>query len=142
MTALTLPPLADPEALVRAMAKGHRRLAEDLQKRATDPRVEPSLREAHASDKAEGRTGEPYESYREAFCDQVAASWVLCAVFVRTLEDRGYLPHRLAGPGASDKLAQFRAQFKFLGERDYLLHVFVAMATLPGGGGGVGAGCA
>ena len=128
-----LPPLADPEALVRAMARAHRRLTEDLQKRAVDPRVEPSLRDAHAADRAHGRTGEPWETYRDAFCDQVAASWVLCTVFARTLEDRGYLPHRLAGPGASDRLAQFRSMFRFLGERDYLLHVFDAIALLPGG---------
>ena len=128
-----LPPLADPAALVRAMAKAHRRLTDDLQKRAVDPRVEPSLREAHAADRAQGRTGEPWETYRDAFCNQVAASWVLCTVFARTLEDRGYLPHRLAGPGAADRLAQFRSLFRFLGERDYLLHVFDAIAQLPGG---------
>jgi SAM-dependent methyltransferase len=95
--------------------------------------VEPSLRAAHAADKAKGLTGEAYESYRDAFCDQVGASWVLCAVFVRTLEDRGFLPHRLAGPGASDRFAQFRTQFRFLGERDYLLHIFDALALMPGG---------
>ncbi|WP_434047597.1 MULTISPECIES: BREX-2 system adenine-specific DNA-methyltransferase PglX [Sorangium] len=129
----SLPPLADPDALVRAMSKAHRRLAEDLGKRAADPRVEPSLRDAHAADRANSRTGEPFESYRDAFCDQVAASWVLCTVFARTLEDRGYLPHRLAGPGATDRLSQFRAQFKYLGERDYLLHIFDAISQLPGG---------
>ncbi|AUX43655.1 DNA methylase [Sorangium cellulosum] len=132
-TPASLPPLADPDALVRAMAKAHRRLAEDLRARAADPRVEPSLRDAHAADRASSRTGEPFESYRDAFCDQVAASWVLCTVFARTLEDRGYLPHRLAGPGASDRLSQFRAQFKYLGERDYLLHIFDASSQLPGG---------
>ena len=58
---------------------------------------------------------------------------MLCAVFARTLEDRGFLPHRLAGPGAVDRFNQFRAQFKFLGERDYLLHVFDAIALLPAG---------
>ncbi|WP_437291031.1 BREX-2 system adenine-specific DNA-methyltransferase PglX [Sorangium sp. So ce406] len=129
----SLPPLADPDALVRAMSKAHRRLADDLGKRAADPRVEPSLRDAHAADRANSRTGEPFESYRDAFCDQVAASWVLCTVFARTLEDRGYLPHRLAGPGATDRLSQFRAQFKYLGERDYLLHIFDAISQLPGG---------
>ncbi|XXT25148.1 BREX-2 system adenine-specific DNA-methyltransferase PglX [Sorangium sp. So ce429] len=137
---VSFPPLADPAALVRTMSKVHRRLAADLAERAADPRVEPSLREAHARDAAEGRTGEAYEVYREGFCDQVAASWVLCAVFARTLEDRGYLPHRLAGPGAADRLAQFRAQMKFLGERDYLLHVFDAIALLPGGRGVFGPG--
>lgn len=128
-----LPPLADPEALVAAMSKVHRRLAGDLRERAADRRVEPWLRDAHAADRGAGRTGEAYEVYREAFCDQVAASWVLCSVFARTLEDRGYLPHRLAGPGAGDRRAQFRAQLRFLQERDYLLHVFDAIALLPGG---------
>ena len=129
---MPLPPLADAAALVKAMAKAHRRLGEDLRERAADPRVAPTLRAAHAEERAKGQTSDGYEAYRDGVCDQVAASWVLCAVFVRTLEDRGYLQHRLAGPGAADKLAQFRASFRFLGERDYLLHIFEAISLLPG----------
>jgi len=128
----SLPPLADPASLVRVMGKLHRRLVEDLAERAKDPRVEPSLREAWAADRQNNRTGEPFETYRDAFCDQVAASWVLCTVFARTLEDRGYVPHRIAGPRASERHALFRSAYKFLGERDYLLHIFDGISLLPG----------
>jgi SAM-dependent methyltransferase len=128
-------PLRDAEALVAAMGKVHEVLAADLRERTDDAHIAPTVRAAHARDLAEKRTGEGYEEYREAFCDQVAASWVLCSVFVRTLEDRGFVPHRLAGPGAVDRLEQFRAQFRFLGERDYLLQVFDAMSIVPGGRG-------
>ncbi len=128
-------PLRDAEALVAAMSKVHRVLAADLLERTDDAHIAPTVRAAHARDLAAKRTGEGYEEYREAFCDQVAASWVLCSVFVRTLEDRGFVPHRLAGPGAADRLEQFRAQFRFLGERDYLLHIFDAMSIVPGGRG-------
>ena len=62
-------PLADPEALVRAMGKSHRRLVDNLLERAADPRVEPSLRDAHRADQKNGRTGEAYETYRDGFCD-------------------------------------------------------------------------
>ncbi len=139
-TTAPIAPLRDAEALVTAMGKVHRVLSSDLLERTEDAHIAPTIRAAHARDTAEKRTGEGYEEYREAFCDQVAASWVLCSVFVRTLEDRGFVPHRLAGPGAVDRLAQFRAQFRFLGERDYLLHVFDAMSIAPGGRGVFGPG--
>ena len=133
MTNAPAPPLADPEALVAEMSKVHRRMAADLLARSSDPRVSPVLRAEHEEDRRAGRTGEGFEDYRRGYCDQVAASWVLCAVFARTLEDRGYVPHRIAGPGAGDRFTQFRAMFRFLGARDYLAHLFDAMAQLPGG---------
>ena len=39
------------------------------------------IRAAYAEDRAAGRTGEAFEEYRRGYCDQVAASWVLCTVF-------------------------------------------------------------
>lgn len=126
-----LPPLRDANALVSAMSKVARALAEDLVERSRDPRVEPSLNASWEREKEDGHTGEPFDLWRRAFCDQVSASWVLATVFVRTLEDRGFLPHRLAGPGAADQLASFRRQFRFLSERDYLLQIFDALAEPP-----------
>ncbi len=130
-TAPTLPPLRDPTAFVKAMAKVAKALGEDLVARAKDTRIEPSLRQSYDDEKAAGRTGEDFLTWRNAFCDQVAASWVLCTVFVRTLEDRGFLRHRIAGPGAADRLAQFQRMFRFLSERDYLRHIFDALAEPP-----------
>ncbi len=127
----TLPPLRDPTAFVKAMSRVASALAVDLVARAKDARIEPSLLESYADEKAAGRTGEDFLTWRNAFCDQVAASWVLCTVFVRTLEDRGFLRHRVAGPGAADRLAQFQRMFRFLSERDYLRQVFDALAEPP-----------
>jgi SAM-dependent methyltransferase len=127
----SLPPLRDPTAFVKAMAKVAKALGEDLVARAKDARIEPSLRQSYDDEKAAGRTGEDFLTWRNAFCDQVAASWVLCTVFVRTLEDRGFLRHRVAGPGAADRLAQFQRLFRFLSERDYLRHIFDALAEPP-----------
>ena len=126
-----LPPLRDPTAFVKAMARVASALAVDLVTRAKDARIEPSLLDSYADEKAAGRTGEDFLTWRNAFCDQVAASWVLCTVFVRTLEDRGFLRHRVAGPGAADRLAQFQRMFRFLSERDYLRQVFDALAEPP-----------
>jgi hypothetical protein len=124
-------PLTDAAGLVTAMKGVALRMAEDLVERSRDPRIEPSLRLSHQAARDAHETSDAYEIWRKGFCDQVAASWVLGAVFVRTLEDRGFLPHRLAGPGALDRFAQFRRLFRYLSERDYLLHIFDALAEPP-----------
>jgi hypothetical protein len=124
-------PLADAAGLVSVMRGVATHMAEDLVERARDPRIEPSLRLSHQAARDAHETSDAYEIWRKGFCDQVAASWVLGAVFVRTLEDRGFLPHRLAGPGALDRFAQFRRMFRYLSERDYLLHIFDALAEPP-----------
>ncbi|MCP4500472.1 MAG: BREX-2 system adenine-specific DNA-methyltransferase PglX, partial [Deltaproteobacteria bacterium] len=128
-----LRPLQDPKALTKALEKVALALGKDLVERSKDARIEPMLKADHAAEVESNRVGLSFPDWRNLFCDQVAASWVLCTVFVRTLEDRGFLPHRIAGPGASDRLAQFRQQFRFLTERDYLRHIFDALSLLPAG---------
>ncbi|MCA8980122.1 MAG: BREX-2 system adenine-specific DNA-methyltransferase PglX, partial [Planctomycetes bacterium] len=65
-------------------------------------------------------------------------AWVLSVVFVRTLEDRGLIDPRIAGPderrlvSARDREATFVQVTPFLGPREYLLAVFRELAHLPG----------
>ena len=57
---------------------------------------------------------------------------VLSVVFVRTLEDRGFLARRrIAGPGAEDSERQFTALAPFLTPRDYLLMCSASLQSCP-----------
>ncbi|KYF55884.1 hypothetical protein BE04_43100 [Sorangium cellulosum] len=69
---------------------------------------------------------------------QLAVAWILSIVFVRTLEDRGYVDPRVAGAtadalrAAEDREALFLQVVPFLGPREYLLAVFRELSKLPG----------
>lgn len=107
-------------------------LREDLGKRAEDVRVERALRTRYEDEKAARRTADSFGEWRDGLLAQVAASWFLSCVFVRTLEDRGLLGQaRLAGPGATDSQTLFVQLAPSLTERDYLLFVFRELAELP-----------
>lgn len=108
-------------------------LAKDLAKRAEESETTTAALKARwARDKEAGVTADAFPVYLSGFIDQVAASWLLACVFVRTLEDRGLLEkNRLAGPGAADSLAAFRRLAPYLNERDYLLTVFGELAEHP-----------
>lgn len=108
-------------------------LAKDLAKRAEESETTTAALKARwARDKEAGVTADAFPVYLSGFVDQVAASWLLACVFVRTLEDRGLLEkNRLAGPGAADSLAAFRRLAPYLNERDYLLTVFGELAEHP-----------
>ena len=68
---------------------------------------------------------------------QVAVAWILGCVFVRFLEDNGLVdPPRLSGPGerrgrALDEHTLYFRAHPTGSDRDYLLHVFRAVAALP-----------
>jgi hypothetical protein len=107
-------------------------LRTDLEARATDPGVTQVLEARYEDEKKHKLTGDSFAAWREARIAQVAASWFLSCVFVRTLEDRGLLGQaRLAGPGAMDSQAMFFQLAPSLTERDYLLFVFRELAELP-----------
>ena len=94
--------------------------------------VREALRLRHEAERAARRTADPLEVWERHFITQVAASWVLSCVFVRTLEDRGLLGHnRIAGPGAADSQKLFFELAPSLTEREYLLTVFRELARLP-----------
>lgn len=107
-------------------------LRDDLGRRAEDVRVERALRARYEAEKAAHRTADSFAEWRDGLLVQVAASWFLSCVFVRTLEDRGLLGQaRLAGPGATDSQTLFFQLAPSLTERDYLLFVFRELAELP-----------
>ena len=123
----------DPAALLKGLKPVLKALDADLLKRAQDPGVDRGLRVAWEREKAARRTGDPFATWRRRRCAQVSIAWVLSVVFVRTLEDRGFLARRrIAGDGAADSEAQFTAIAPFLTARDYLLTVFRELAKLPG----------
>ncbi|MEI7895001.1 MAG: BREX-2 system adenine-specific DNA-methyltransferase PglX, partial [Myxococcales bacterium] len=87
--------------------------------------VREALRLRHEAERRARRTADPLDLWERHFVTQVAASWILSCVFVRTLEDRGLLGmHRLAGPGAADSQTIFFELAPSLSEREYLLTVF------------------
>jgi hypothetical protein len=116
-------------------------LVADLEQRAQVPAVEQVLRRQWSQERAQNRSAEHYEGFRRRICLQVGASWLLCGVFVRTLEDRQLLERRrLAGEGAEDSERLFFEQFPSLGHRDYLLAVFREVGKLPGASSVLGVG--
>jgi hypothetical protein len=115
-----------------------RALEKDLLERARLPPVEAGLRVAWEAEKAAGETGQGFDPWRRARVTQIAVAWVLSVVFVRTLEDRGFIDPRIAGPdarglaAARDREGAFGQVAPFLGPREYLLAVFRELAHLPG----------
>src|SRR5260370_19693158 len=113
-----------------------------------EPALEAKLRERHTSavraERTEG-TAKGYNAFADEAITQAAAHWLLGCVFVRFLEDNGWLDERNAKAawiaGSSDRLAiakdrrtLFLRPDPNLTDRDYLLHVFAEVAKLPGVG--------
>lgn len=117
-------------------------LEKDLLARARDGeasgRVEAGLRRAWEDEHKAGQTGLGFEPWRRERVTQLAVAWILSVVFVRTLEDRGYIDPRVAGAtaealrAAEDREALFTQVAPFLGPREYLLAVFRELGKLPG----------
>jgi hypothetical protein len=113
-------------------------LEKDLLARARTERVEAGLKAAWTDEQKAGQTGVGFEPWRRERVTQLAAAWILSVVFVRTLEDRGYIDPRVAGTtadalrAAEDRETLFLQVAPFLGPREYLLTVFRELAKLPG----------
>ena len=113
-------------------------IEDDMRARCRErPDLETSLREEHRKASARERTASTYDSWREERLTQVAVAWILGCVFVRFLEDNALVdPPRLSGPGARRRRAldehnlYFRAH-PTASDREYLLHVFCTVASLP-----------
>src|SRR5260370_13995775 len=119
----------------------------DIRERLSDePALEAKLRERHTSavraERTEG-TAKGYNTFAAEAITQAAAHWLLGCVFVRFLEDNGWLDERNAKvewiAGSSGRLAiakdcrtLFLRPDPNLTDRDYLLHVFGEVAKLPG----------
>ncbi|MFC1610312.1 BREX-2 system adenine-specific DNA-methyltransferase PglX [Myxococcota bacterium] len=108
-------------------------LEADLLVRAKDPGVEHGLKVSWEREKEAKRTAANFNLWKNRRCTQVAVAWILSVIFVRTLEDRDYLPRRrIAGEGAEDSERQFIAMAPFLTTRDYLLLVFKELSQFDG----------
>ena len=92
MSTATLPKLLQPA--LKALEK-------DLLARAKSERVEAGLRTTWTDEQKAGQTGLGFEPWRRERVTQLAVAWILSVVFVRTLEDRGYIDPRVAGPDAA-----------------------------------------
>jgi hypothetical protein len=125
-------PLDAPRLLSQAQALLSELEADLLDRARSSPAVREALRVRHDAERAARRTADPLTLWERHFVTQVAASWVLSCVFVRTLEDRGLLGHaRIAGPGAADSQRLFFETAPSLTEREYLLTVFRELSRLP-----------
>jgi hypothetical protein len=115
-----------------------RALEKDLLERAKLPSVEAGLRVAWDAEKGAGETGQGFDPWRRSRVTQIAVAWVLSVVFVRTLEDRGFVDPRIAGvdadglAAAQDREDTFVQLAPYLGPREYLLTVFGELSHLPG----------
>lgn len=113
-------------------------LEKDLLARAKTAPVEAGLKAAWEDEQKAGQTGSGFDPWRRERVTQLAVAWILSVVFVRTLEDRGYVDPRVAGAtadalgAAQDREALFLQVAPFLGPREYLLAVFRELAKLPG----------
>ena len=129
MSIANLPKLLQPA--LRALEK-------DLLARAKTESVEAGLKKAWEDERKAGQTGLGFDPWRRERVTQLAVAWLLSVVFVRTLEDRGYIDPRVAGASgdalraAEDREALYLQVAPFLGPREYLLGVFRELSKLPG----------
>lgn len=131
---------ANPMAHLKDLQRLQREVQEDLRQRC-DEVVE--LRERLQADyqaaRDRGRTTSTYGEWREQSITQSAAAWVLACVFVRYLEDHELVDEVwLAGHGedrfqrALDSHEAYFQHNPAHSDREYLQHVFRAVAGLPG----------
>lgn len=113
-------------------------LEADLRERCEDePGLDAFLQQEHRQAVEGERTALPYAVWRDDRLTQVAVAWILACVFVRFLEDNGLVdPPRLSGPAerrgrALDEHTLYFRAHPTGSDRDYLLHVFRAVAALP-----------
>ena len=113
-------------------------LEADLHERCEQSReLDALLREEHGRAVGRERTASPYSAWRDDRLTQVAVAWILGCVFVRFLEDNALVdPPRLSGPGDRRRRALDEHNLYFRAhptdtDREYLLHVFRAIAALP-----------
>ena len=125
-------------SLPKRLQPALRFLEKDLLERVKLPAIEAGLKAAWEAERDAGETGQGFDPWRRARVTQIAVAWVLSVVFVRTLEDRGLIDPRIAGPDAArlasarDREVAFTQIALNLGPREYLLAVFRELAHLPG----------
>lgn len=132
--------MIDRKALLADLQKLLPKLERDLLERnesAERPEIADRLRADYAAAQKQRRTAQSFTEWRADQITQVAAAWVLSAVFVRFLEDNALIdPPRLAGPGP--KLRRARDEHELYvrahpthTDRDYLLALFDDLQSFP-----------
>jgi hypothetical protein len=135
------------EVLTKALQKLLKETESAIRDRLSDePSLETKIRERHtAAVRAERTEGSAkgYHAFADETVTQAAVHWLLGCIFVRFLEDNGWLDQKnakvawIAGPGERLAIAKVRRTLFLrpdpsLTDRDYLLHVFAEVAKLPG----------
>ena len=130
--------MIDRDRLLGDLTRLRADLERDLRERCEEkPELDVFLQEEHQLAVGGRRTALPYAGWRDDYLTQVAVAWILGCVFVRFLEDNGLVdPPRLSGPGerrgrALDEHTLYFQPRPKDSDRDYLLHVFRAVAALP-----------
>lgn len=130
--------MIDSAFLLKDLQKLLRRLEDDLRERLTEyPELDREVRAEYDRARGLGRTGQAYSTWRDEYLTQVGVHWILGAVFVRFLEDNGFLPEPwLSGSGLQLNLARDRNQAFFAAnpsatDRDYLLAAFAEVQRHP-----------
>ena len=131
--------MIDPSLLLADLQRLRADLESDLRERCEEhPNLETSLRQEYRRAVARKRTAaDTYNAWREERLTQVAVAWILGCVFVRFLEDNSLVdPPRLSGSGerrrrALDEHTLYFRKHPTDTDREYLLHVFRAVAALP-----------
>lgn len=133
--------------LTKALQKLLKETESAVRERLEDePSLKAQLKERHdAAVRAERTEGSAkgFLAFSEEAITQAAVHWLLGCVFVRFLEDNGWLDDGnnktawISGPGerlaiARDRRTLFLRPDPSLTDRDYLLHVFAEVAKLPG----------
>ena len=84
--------MIDRKSLLTALQRWVKQFENDLRERCKEmPELDASLRGSYVGVKRAGRTAESYELWRDGQLTQVAVNWVLACVFVRFLEDNGFV---------------------------------------------------
>ncbi len=132
--------MIDAPRLLKSLQAQLRRLEDDLREQIDErPELDDSLKAEHKAAFDAGRTAQTYSAWREEPITQAAVAWILGAVFVRFLEDNGFLDHPwLSGSGENRRRADDEHTLYFRthpehSDRDYLLHVFSYAEQLPAG---------
>ena len=130
--------MIDAGCLLADLTRLRADLEDDLRARCGErPDLETSLQQEYRTAVGRERTADTYDSWREERLTQVAVAWILGCVFVRFLEDNALVdPPRLSGAGDRRKRALDEHTLYFRAhptdtDREYLLHVFRAVAALP-----------
>ena len=130
--------MIDASRLLADLTRLRADLEDDLRARCGErPDIEASLQQEYRKAVGRERTADTYDAWREERLTQVAVAWILGCVFVRFLEDNALVdPPRLSGPGDRRTRALDEHNLYFRAhptdtDREYLLHVFRAVAALP-----------